>query len=132
MSHPPLCPWCGEPASEARATVRFRRGDRVLPVDTAQWQCSRGCAGPEGETPYIFADLETMSRNDEAVKAAWLERFGEAMPPSGRSGRPTEEPQTARLQVRLSRSDLQRLDSARGSLSRSEFVRRAVLRAARS
>lgn len=130
MSTAPICPWCEAPAIEARAVIRFRRGDRVLPVETLQWRCPSGCAGPDGEVPYIFVDLETMSKNEEAARVAWLQHFGDPMPASGRSGRPSAEPQDERLQVRLSRSDLERLDRARGELTRSEFVRRAVVKAA--
>jgi hypothetical protein len=123
----PTCPFCEQPALQAKAVIRYRRGHRVLAVETVQWQCPSGCAGPEGESPFVFADLATMKRNEEAAQRAWQERFGEPMPAPRRSGRPTEQPHTERLQVRMTPAELDVLDAARGELSRSEYVRRLIL-----
>lgn len=129
---PCICPLCQKPAIEARTIIRYRRGDRVLPVETRQWQCPSGCAGPQGEVPYVFADLTTMKDNDASAKEQWKARFGEDMPLPRHAGRPTEDPHTERLQVRLSKAELEGLDAARGELSRSEFVRLAVTEVAKN
>lgn len=124
---PPSCPGCDKPAVETRITIRYRRGDRVLPVEVQQWRCPNGCAGPSGEVPYVFADLATMKRNEAIASAQWKLRFGEEMPSPRRAGRPTSDPHSARLQVRLSKAELEALDATRGDLSRSEFVRLALV-----
>lgn len=54
----------------------------MLPVETVQWRCPSACVGPEGESPFVFADLETIERNEATARDAWRERFGEAMPPA--------------------------------------------------
>lgn len=127
---PCICPMCQKPALEVRTILRYRRGDRVLPVETRQWQCPSGCAGPGGEVPYVFADLATMKNNEARAKEQWKARFGEDMPLPRRAGRPTADPHTERLQVRLSKAELDGLDAVRGELSRSDFVRLAVVEAA--
>lgn len=123
----PVCPVCQKPAVETTATIRFRRGSRVLPVETRQWRCPAECVGPKGEVPFVFADLATMKENEARAKAEWQARFGEAMPRAGRGGRPTEDPHDERLQVRLTAAEIEALDVARGEVSRSEFVRMRVL-----
>ncbi len=123
----PICLTCRKPAVETRATIRFRRGEGVLPVETVQWRCPGECAGPRGEVPYVFADLATMKANEARAREAWREAFGDEMPPPRRAGRPTNDPLTERLQVRLSNDEVVALDARRGDLSRSEFVRRALV-----
>lgn len=123
----PICPVCQRPAVEARTTIRFRRGSRVLPVETRQWRCPGDCVGPRGERPFVFADLATMKANEAKARAEWEARYGEPMPPARRGGRPSEEPHDERLQVRLTSAELEALDAARGEVSRSDFVRMFVL-----
>lgn len=124
---PPICPICEKPSVDIRTTIRYRRGDRVLPVETVQRACPSGCTGPNGKVPYVFADLATMTDNEAKARAEWNARFGEDMPPARRAGRPTSAPHTERLQVRLSKVEAEALDAARGEVSRSDFVRQTLM-----
>jgi hypothetical protein len=127
----PKCAVCGGASVPTTALIRYRRGGKVLAVQTLQWMCPGDCIGPVGEKPHVFADFGTLRRNEQQAQAKWLERFGEPMPPPSRSGRPApplEEACTERLQVLLTKTQLQAIDRSRGSLSRSEFVRRSLPR----
>lgn len=119
------CPLCDAPARLVANSMRFRRGDRVLAVEVQQWECTGTCRDPEGSEPYRFADLALVRANEARARAAWMAHFGEEMPAPKRAGRPTDSPQTERLQVRVTQDDLSLIDKLRGELSRSEFVRRA-------
>lgn len=119
----PNCPFCEKPSVAITAVIRYRRGDRVLPVETAQWACPTGCEGPGGKVRYTFADLNTMRANEVKAAVEWQRQFGEPMPPAGRAGRPTVSALTEKLQVRLTTAEVARLDAERGALSRSAYAR---------
>ena len=125
------CPYCNRPAVLATRTSRYRRGDRVLAVEAKNWECASGCAGPNGEQPFRFEDPLLMVENDRVARGAWLDRFHEEMPPTGRPGRKTEEPRNVRVQVLFTSSEEEAIDAVRGDLPRSEFLRREVLRGLR-
>jgi hypothetical protein len=109
--------------------VRFRRRDRVLPVDSWTWQCPGDCPDPfTGERPFRFADAALMEWEEARAREAWPLRFGEAMPPSERGRHPGPH-RTVRVPVMLTPAEAARLDEIRGSRTRSEFLRRAIRRA---
>lgn len=120
------CPLCNGSATLEQRTTRYRRGDRVLAVDTWTWQCSSGCADPtNGEVPYRFMDPLLLRWNDDRAKESWLEQFGDPMPES-RRGRRRGERRTVRVPVMLTPSEARRLDRLRGDASRSEFLRQQL------
>lgn len=120
------CPLCKAPATLERRTTRYRRGSRVLAVNTWTWQCASGCADPDtGEAPYRFLDAALMRWNDGRAKEAWLEHFQEPMPGS-RRGQRRGEKRTVRVPVMLTPSEARRLDRLRGDASRSEFLRQQL------
>jgi hypothetical protein len=102
----------------------------VLAVDVQHWQCDHGCLDEDGDAPFRFEDPPLMRANDEAIRAAWQKRFGEALPPTGRPGRKATEPREVRVQVMLTASELAAIDRDRGELPRSAYIRRRVLRSA--
>lgn len=120
------CPLCKAPATLEQRATRYRRGDRVLAVDTWAWQCSSECADPAtGESPYRFLDPPLLRWNDDFAKEAWLEQFGDPMPES-RRGRRRGEKRTVRVPVMLTPSEAKRLDRLRGAATRSEFLRKQL------
>jgi hypothetical protein len=124
---PPLCPYCGQPSRLDGRVTQVRRGDRVLSVSVKHWQCDLGCVEEDGTTPFRFEDPALMRGNDEAIRAAWLARFGEQLPRAGRPGRKPKEARQVRVQVMLTASELAQIDKERGSSTRSEYMRRRVL-----
>ena len=103
----------------------YRRGDRVLMVDTGMWECS-DCHDPfTGERPFQFADTPLMRWTDSRADELWRERFGEPLPPSERGKRKGPH-RTLRIPVMLTPDELARLDEVRGNLTRSEFLRRTL------
>lgn len=128
----PACPYCQEPAILSSRVTRYRRGQRELPVKTGYWECPSGCEGPDGSMPFCFEDPQLLRANDEKTRAAWLDRFGEPMPPSRRPGRKPAERRSTRVQVRLTPSERLQLDRDRGDASRSAFLRDRALQGARS
>jgi hypothetical protein len=123
---PANCPFCNAAAQLVEHVTRYRRGDRVLAVDTWTWECVSGCAGPDGgEAPFRFSEPRLMKLTDERAAAAWLERFGEPMPPS-RRGQRRGQRRTVRVPVMLTPAEAERLDRIRGDASRSEFLRGAL------
>lgn len=124
---PPLCPYCQTPAHLVSQLFRVRRGQRVLPVDLWTWECASGCPDPDqGLPPFRFADPPLMRVCDELLRAAWQARYGEQLPPSERRARRNREARDVRVPVLLTRSEMEALDAARGSSSRSDFLRRAI------
>jgi hypothetical protein len=126
---PPVCPYCGLPSRLFGRVTHVRRGDRVLPVSLAHWQCDHGCVEDDGSTPFRFEDPPLLRANDEAVRAAWQAQFGEPLPVAGRPGRKPAEPRRVRVQVLLTPSEVEELDQKRGSTTRSEFIRHRTFRA---
>jgi hypothetical protein len=123
---PPLCSECSKAARLVPKVTRFRRGDRVLPFDGFVWQCTGDCADPlDGATPYRFSTLELMEWEEAHAAEAWLQRFGEPMPPSQR-GRHPEEQRTVRVPVLLTPTEADRLDALRGGRPRGEFLRQLL------
>ena len=120
------CPYCDKPAVRTLREVRVRRGDRVAPVEMDTWECPSGCAGPDGEVPFQFIDRALALENDASARAAWLARFGEALPPSRRPGRKPPEKRVVPLHVLLTPSEERELDQMRGTISRSEFIRTRI------
>ncbi|MBI4701310.1 MAG: hypothetical protein HY744_09150 [Deltaproteobacteria bacterium] len=105
-----------------------RRGDRTVAYLAQIWRCDR-CADPDtGQPPLEFLDAQLIAANDAALAAAWREKHGAEIPPSGRPGRKTQAPRTERVAVLLTPEELRRLDARRGSRSRSEFLREHVAR----
>jgi hypothetical protein len=103
LSAPP-CSGCEQPAFLVPKLTRFRRGDRVLPVEGWIWQCPSGCTDPDdGTTPYQFSTFELMEWEEGQARQLWQERFGESMPPSQRGRRP-EVQRTVRVPVLLTPS----------------------------
>lgn len=110
-------------------TARVRRGDRSTTTPSLYWSCA-SCVDPVEGGPLEFVDAELMARNDEAAVRAWEESFGEPLPPARRPGRKPVEPHTERVVLLLTETELTRLDKARGELSRSEYIRALLGRAA--
>lgn len=125
LSAPP-CSGCEQPAVLVPKLTRFRRGDRVLPVDGWIWQCPSGCADPDdGTTAYQFSTFELMEWEEGQARQVWQERFGEPMPPSQR-GRSPEVQRTVRVPVLLTPAEAERLDRLRGDRPRGEFLRQLL------
>jgi hypothetical protein len=111
--------------------TRFRRGERVLPLDGFVWQCPSTCPDPAyGSTPYQFSTFELMEWEEIRAAEAWRERFGEPMPPSQRGRRPHEQ-RTVRVPVLLTPTEAERLDALRGERPRGEFLRQLLAQPAR-
>lgn len=123
---PPLCSGCRKPALLVPKLTRFRRGERVLPVDGWVWECPSACADPDdGSVPYQFSTFELMEAEEAEARRLWQERFGEPMPVSQRGRRP-EEQRTVRVPVLLTPSEAERLDDLRGDRPRGEFLRQLL------
>jgi hypothetical protein len=100
----PTCPYCNAPAILRNQPAHYRRSDRVLSLDLPYWECPSGCAGPDGEVPFRFADAALLRAHDAAARAAWAERFGEPMPPSAFQSRKSSAPGAPQFPLR-DRSD---------------------------
>jgi hypothetical protein len=123
---PPPCAHGACAATLHTRTAMARRGDRVVSYEAQLWRCDR-CGDPvTGASPLEFLDAQLMRANDGTLARAWLEKFGEALPASGRPGRRTDAARTERVAVLLTPEELARVDEARGDLTRSEFVRSLV------
>ena len=125
----PSCPFCGKPAERGKRTAHFRRGARTVSVEVRHWECPGGCVGSDGEQVFRFEDAILMAENTEAARAAWREKYGEAMPAPRRPGRRTTEKRTERVAIALSPSEKAALlaRSTRGALN--EHIRRYSLAA---
>ena len=100
-----------------------RRGSRTVHYVARVWSCAT-CADPDtGSPPLEFIDAQLIALNDEALRRAWLQKYGEDIPASGRPGRKTDEPKAERVAVLLTTEDMELVDASRGSRSRSEFLR---------
>jgi hypothetical protein len=121
-----LCPFCSQPARHGTRISQVRRGNRVLSVEVEHWECAQGCLDEDGASIFRFEDQDQLRRNDETIRAAWLARFGEAMPPARRPGRKPPEPRDVRVQVLLTASEAAAIDRARGGVPRSEYIRRRL------
>ena len=122
---PPTCTECGEPARLVPYIRSYRRGSRVLAVESGSWECAN-CADPfTGTRPFRFADPPLMLWTDARAAELWSERFAEPMPPSER-GKRAHPLRTERVPVMLTRAELERLDAKRGELTRSDFLRKAI------
>jgi len=103
-----------------------RRGERTVAHSARGWRCDR-CSDPDtGIPPLEFIDAQLMAANTAALAAAWLEKYGENIPASGRPGRKTDAPRTERVAVLLTPEELNRVDARRGSRSRSDFLREVI------
>ena len=121
----PVCSECGRPTRLVPYTRSYRRGSRVLAVESGSWECAN-CADPfTGDRPFRFTDAALMHWTDDQAAELWRERFGEPMPPSER-GKRVLPPRTERVPVLLTQAELERLDAKRGTLSRSEYLRRGI------
>jgi|GEM_PF-3499523 hypothetical protein len=112
-------------ASLEDTSMRIRRGERVLAVPQKLWSCAH-CRDPDTGGAQRFTDPSLRDINQALADAAWREHYGEALPPGGRPGRKPAEPLEERVVALLSRSELARLDAARGERTRSELIRDAV------
>ena len=123
---PPPCACCGQTAELVPKLTRFRRGERVLPVEGYLWRCAHGCVEPDtGDTPYEFSTPALMAWEEARAAEAWLERFGEPMPPSKRAQQVAAR-RTVRVPVLLTRDEAARLDELRGDRPRGEFLRQLL------
>jgi hypothetical protein len=129
MTRPtPPCPLCDGPTASGRRATQIRRGARVVTVEVEHWTCTNGCLDEDGVSPFRFEDASLLRTNSDGVRAAWLARFGEPLPPSGRPGRKPAERRDIRVQLLLTPTELAEVDRQRGSTPRSEFIRRRILR----
>ena len=118
----------GECAARLEDTsVRVRRGERVLAVPQRAWLCER-CRDPDTGDALRFVDPSLTEVNRALAEAAWRDHYGEPLPPGQKPGRKPAEPLEERVIAMLSKSELARLDVARGERSRSEFLRDAARR----
>ena len=125
---PPTCNHADCLLTLERRPAMARRGDRTVSYVAECWRCAR-CADPDtGAPPLEFLDDALIRRNEAALAAAWRDRYGEGVPPSGRPGPKTGAPREERLAVLLTSDELARLDARRGRTSRSEFVRALIMR----
>lgn len=121
--NPPPCTYCHRPTRFVGSTRTYRRENRVITVPTGDWECRR-CPDPfTGEYPFRFADMPLLAWTDEQAHAIWLEKYGEPMPPSDRGRHPGAH-RVVRVPVLLTPAEAMRLDEARGSASRGEYLRR--------
>ena len=127
----PECPYCGVPAKLVHVPTRVKRGDRVLSVSLETWECVSGCRSEDGSEPFGFTCQALALRNDALVRERWREIFGTDLPEPRRPGRKPQEPRVRTVQVKLTESELHELDSRRGGLSRSEYLRAHALPPAR-
>lgn len=125
-THP--CPSCGSPCSLTPYTHTIRRGTRTVTLDWHQFVCPHDCLGEDG-APLSFVTEAVGESDRAAAEAAWREKYGEALPPPGRAGRPPRAgtPSSERVPVKFTREELDEIDRRRGDLSRSAFVRLATL-----
>jgi len=122
---PPACSGCDSAPVLIAKRRRVRRGGRSLDVDGWLWECA-ACADPfTGERPYRFADPALLRWDDEQAARAWVEAFGEPIPPSERGRHPGPH-RTVRVPVMLTPAEAARLDEARGGVSRSDFLRKGL------
>jgi len=122
---PTPCAECGRPLELVSRRRRFRRAGQSIQVGGWAWSCS-ACTDPQtGQAPFVFTDAALGAINDELVRRAWQERFGEPLPTT-RRGRPTSNPRTVRVPVLLTVNEAERLDELRGEVSRSEWLRRGL------
>jgi hypothetical protein len=126
-TRPTSCEHGDCPASLEDASVRVRRGERVLAVPQKAWLCAR-CRDPDTGEAMRFVDPSLIEVNRALAEAAWREHYGEALPPGQKPGRKPIEPLEERVIAMLSKAELARLDAARGERSRSEFLRDAARR----
>ena len=88
---PPPCAHGACAATLHNRTAMARRGDRVVSYEAQLWRCDR-CGDPvTGASPLEFLDAQLMRANDGTLARAWLEKFGEALPASGRPGGKTSD-----------------------------------------
>jgi hypothetical protein len=122
---PPECTECGQLARLVPYVRSYRRGGRVLAVESGTWECA-GCPDPlTGARPFRFADAPLLRWTDARAAELWSERFGEPLPPSER-GKRSKPPRTERVPVMLTLAELARLDAKRGDLTRSDYLRKAI------
>lgn len=120
------CSGCGAPAHLVPRVRRIHRGDRVLAVDGWTWECPSDCPDPfTGDRPFRFSDLPLLDWEQKHISEVWQDRFGEPLPASERGRRPSPR-RSMRVPVMLTPAELARLDEVRGTLTRSEYLRRAL------
>lgn len=124
-NHPCACEEFGCSADLEDTIVRVRRGERVLAVPQKVWTCAQ-CVDPDTGERQRFVDASLRELNHALADAAWRAHYGEALPPGAKPGRKPAEPLEERVVTLLTRSELARLDAARGERSRSEIIRDAV------
>jgi Ribbon-helix-helix protein, copG family len=100
---------------------------RLLDVPQKLWSCER-CRDPDTGEAMRFVDASLSGVNHALADDAWREHFGEPLPPGQKPGRKAAAPLEERVIAMLSKSELARLDAARGERSRSEFLRDAARR----
>lgn len=123
---PPICATPNCIVTLHSRTAMARRGERTLAFTARFWRCDR-CVDPDtGEPPFEFLDMRVMSANEQALAAAWREKFGENLPATGRPGRKTDAPRTERVAILLTPEELGRVDERRGKRSRSDFLREVI------
>ena len=124
---PVLCIYCNKPALHTLRPRQTRRGEKVLNLDILGYACSSDCLDPD-ERPFRFTTPSLDRENQEKIRAAWREKFGEELPAPVHPGRPVAEPREVRVPLMLTEAEASDLDTARGEQSRSEFLRSAMRR----
>lgn len=113
----PPCPTCGTIMLVTLRVRHFRRGRRVIVVNSGAWTCT---CGAEPFVPRSLAAWE-----EERAQETWTARYGVSMPPSAQGHRVSEE-RVVRVPILLTREEAARLDVARGPLSRGEYLRQSL------
>lgn len=123
------CPSCGVPSVLTPYAHTVRRGDRFVQVTWSRYVCHSGCLAERTDEPYSFVTMDLGERNRIESERAWMLKYGDEIPPPGRAGRPHRAgaPSSERVPVLFTSDELEDIDRRRGGLSRSAFVRQAVL-----
>ena len=77
---PRICPLCDSPCRLAPGSLRVRRGDKELHVDTWWWKCLGDGCDPDTGKPLSFVDKDLGEWQQEQIERLWQERFGELLP----------------------------------------------------
>lgn len=124
----------GNPACTAtlqHRVVQIRRGDRMVECQRLSWRCD-ACRDPLTGDPLQLIDPVLGVRNEQVARDAWRTRFGEELPAARRPGRKPGVIRDERVTVLMTRSELAEIDRLRGEMTRSDFIRDAVLRRRRA
>lgn len=74
------CTGCKSPATLRKSRSVYRRGGRSVEIETECWGCPGDCPSPDGDKPFEWYVPSQLKANDEKVRKAWKEKYGEEMP----------------------------------------------------